>query len=191
MNGKIRRFFTILRRVIVVLIAGGTITFVTALVLNPPRMGEDLLEELSIDFPSCSIRVRAYEEVGMFALVPGCYYVFEARHKEQEHWSRVVVFRNDDHVPIPKNQIRAKGKVIFFFIGWIFAISPDGGRTWYVRDMLKELANLGYEEQLNYRLIKDAHISPNGEGVMLLSPVKNAPGMLVTHNYGLKWHVKK
>jgi len=184
-------FSWILRYVGFATIAGGIVTLVLIMVLNPPSMGTKVIEEFSKTFVSCSLRVRVYKELGAFPVLPGCYYVFEVRLKEEERWRRIMVFRHDDHIPIPKGQIRTIGKVIYFFIGWMFAVSLDGGRSWHVKNMLEELAKLGYDEQQNYKLIKNVVISSSGTGKMILSPIRRVPDVLVTRDFGISWRVQE
>ena len=95
-----------------------------------------------------------------------------------------------DSIPLPKDQVRFVGdKTAYVFMGWMYAVTTDGGRTWSVWDAEKELPNCTY---CNYKLIRDVQLKPDGAGRMILNPTPNTPGAvseLRTRDYGRHWTV--
>jgi hypothetical protein len=102
-----------------------------------------------------------------------------------------MTFRHDDPVPIPRDQVRfVSDQIGFVFMGWMYAVSTDGGKKWSVWNAEHDLPNW---ECCNYRLITDVTIAGNGSGVMRLSPIRDRRGEvpeLHTSDYGRHWRVE-
>jgi hypothetical protein len=105
-------------------------------------------------------------------------------------WRDITTFRHDDAVPIPRDQIRfVNNRVAFVFMGWIYAVTTDGGATWSVWDAGNDLPNW---QCCNYRLITDVKLNVDGTGTMTLNPIQDRPGevpQLRTKDFGRHWTV--
>ena len=99
---------------------------------------------------------------------------------------------HDDAIPIPREQIRrATDRIGYFFIGWVYAVTTDGGETWHVWDARKDLPNW---QCCNYRLIRDVTLQEDGSGIMLCSVIDSARAevpVLETSDFGRTWRPKK
>jgi len=73
-------------------------------------------------------------------------------------------------------------------MGWMFAVTTDGGATWSVWDAKKDLPNW---QCCNYGLIKDVRLDSKGTGVMILNPIPQRRGEvpeLHTNDFGRHWN---
>jgi hypothetical protein len=134
------------------------------------------------------IRITEYQQ-NRPTLLYYFYYVFESMPVGASEWSEVMTFTDTDDVPIPSNQVRFvdDDRIAFFFMGWMYAVTTDGGRTWSLWNADKELPNCKY---CNYHLIRDVQITPGGTGRMVLDPTPNTPAAvseLHTRDYGRHW----
>lgn len=137
-----------------------------------------------------SVQVSAYaEENGGF--VAGAYYVFSSAKSGTNSWHEFMVFKHDDPVPIPRDQVQlAKDKMGYVFMGWMYAVTIDGGGNWSVWNALTDLPNWTYG---NYGIIQTVIISADGSGTMTFSPIperRGEPPVLCTKDYGRHWIVK-
>jgi hypothetical protein len=135
------------------------------------------------------VNVTAYaEENGGF--VGGAYYVFRSA-VEGDDWKEIMTFRHDDPVAIPRGQIRfVNDDVGYVFMGWMYAVTTDGGSNWSVWNAEKDLPNW---RCCNYRLIQDVLIAQDGVGTMRLRPIPQRQGEvpeLRTKDYGRHWSVE-
>lgn len=134
------------------------------------------------------IRVSEYEEKGAF--LAGAYYVFESSPLNSDSWQQIMTFRHDDRVGIAKDQTRFVGeRVGYTFMGWMCAVTKDGGRSWTVWDAKKDLPDW---QCCNYGLIADLSIALDGKGVMRLKPILQRRGEvpeLRTTDFGQHWSV--
>lgn len=131
------------------------------------------------------IRVEKREEQGW---LPGAHYVFQSS-RSKEPWREIMTFRHDDPVPIPRDNIRfVNNRVAFVFMGWMFAVTPDGGSNWFVWNAQTDLPNWTC---CNYGLIKDVSILADGDGTMTLKVIDGRRGeevpVLETTDYGRHW----
>lgn len=152
-----------------------------------PRRGEEVLERWETSNASFSIRVTSFNEVGGFP--SGAYYVFEsASGSSNLNWHEIIVFRHDDRIAIPTANIRLQNdRVGYMFIGWKYAVTTDGGRTWNVWDAQKDLENW---RCCNYSLIREVTMSDSGDGEMYLNPLpqnRNQVSLLRTEDFGMHW----
>lgn len=133
------------------------------------------------------IRIVEYDEKG--ALLAGTYYLFESAKPNTDQWQKVMMFRHDDRVEIPRDQVRFVNEdVIFVFMGWVYAITTDRGISWSVWDASRDLQGW---RCCNYGLIKNVDVRPDGTGTMTLSPIPGREGEvpeLRTRDYGLHWY---
>ena len=133
------------------------------------------------------IRVTSYaEDNGGF--VPGAYYVFESSQGGATDWHEVITFRHDDRNPIPRHQIIfLDNKIAFLFMGWMYAVTKDGGATWNTWTAEKDLSNW---ECCNYQLIQSVNLQLSGTGIMTLDTTRGRRGVvpeLRTNDYGEHW----
>jgi hypothetical protein len=161
-------------------------TWPVALMFLPPRVGA-IAESWETSNPTFKVRVeRHYEENGGF--VAGAYYVFRSAPAGSAAWRDIMTFRHDDPVDIPRDQVRfVNDRIGFVFMGWMYAVTTDGGATWSVWDAG---SNLPKWECCNYRLISDVRLEPDGTGSMTLSPIQDRRGevpQLRTKDYGRHW----
>lgn len=133
------------------------------------------------------IRVERRAERDAF-LLPGAYYVFQSAPVGSDSWKEIFTFRHDDPVPIPRERIRLVNEQVgYAFMGWMYAVTIDGGKTWQVWDADKDMQNC---ECSNYGLIKDVRLVADGSGTMELNRVPLRIGKLpelYTTDYGRHW----
>jgi BNR/Asp-box repeat len=165
---------------IVTVITGGCEIF------RSPKMGK-CTDSWVTENNTFRIRVNKHaEEHGGFN--PGAYFVFQSAPKGQENWKEVIVFRHDDPVDIPRQQVRfVSDSVGYFFMGNKFAVTTDGGMTWSVWDAMKNLPDWTRTRAD----IKDVQINVDGSGTMqLISPTNQEVPILYTRDYGKTWQAK-
>jgi hypothetical protein len=134
------------------------------------------------------LRVTAFREKGIVLPVAGAYYVFEQRRASDEAWKQILIFRSDDALPIPKDQIRAvNDEVVYFFIGWVYGVTSDGGKGWSVWDAEKDLSGW---KPANYKFIKDVQLTAEGRGKMSLNPIRFDRDTLFTDDFGRSWSIR-
>lgn len=156
--------------------------------VSKPQRGTKVIESWETTNKSFKVNVTAYaEENGGF--VPGAYYVFRSATAGSDNWQEILTFRHDDPVPIPHQQVRfVNDKVGYLYMGWMYAVTVDGGSSWSVWSAEKDLPGW---QCCNYRLLQDVAIAPDGSGTMRLRPIPERAGEvpeLVTKDYGRHWH---
>ena len=135
------------------------------------------------------IRVNRHSEKGPgFAL--GAYYVFQSATAASDNWDEIMTFRHDDPIEIPRNQIRfANDQLGYVFMGWMYAVTTDGGRNWTVWNAEQDLPGW---DCCNYGLVEDVEIGADGAGKMKLHRIPGRQGEvpeLNTQDYGRHWSV--
>jgi len=133
------------------------------------------------------VRVTAYNENNPFASVSGAFYVFESSSPSREEWHEIFVFRHDDPVPINKRSVHIVSEsVTYVYMGWIYAVTTDGGKTWSLWDSRDH--NF-VEPNFDYGVIETVDVGDDGIGKMLLRvfPSKNSCHTLVTADFGRVW----
>jgi len=135
------------------------------------------------------IRITEYEEKHP-AFLTHFYYVFESMPAGESRWREVMTFEHDDDVSM-RDQVRfVDDRIAYAFMGWIYAVTTDGGGTWSVWDAAKDLRNW---ECCNYRLIRAVQVAADGQGTMTLNPIPQRRGevpQLHTRDYGQHWAVE-
>ncbi len=154
-----------------------------------PQRGKKVNETWEATNKNFKVNVTAYaEENGGF--VAGAYYVFRSAVAGSDDWSEIMTFRHDDPVAIPREQVRfVNDEIGYVFMGWMYAVTTDGGSTWSVWSAEKDLPDW---QCCNYRLIQDVRIAPDGTGRMRLNPIPQRQGEvpeLHTTDYGRHWSV--
>lgn len=138
---------------------------------------------------SFKVRVKRYaEENGGF--IAGAYYIFESAPVGSDNWSEVMTFRHDDPVEIPRDQVRfVNDEVGYVFMVYKYAVTIDGGRTWFTWYAVKDLP-----DWRNARpVIDDVQVDPLGIGRMKLTLVASESARattLHTTDYGRHWSEK-
>ena len=145
-----------------------------------------VLEKWQTENKAIKIRVTSYEETG--ANVNGAYYQFESAAPSSNDWHEIVIFRHDDQPKIPADQVRfVNDRIAYLFMGWMYAVTTDAGRSWSVWTAERDLPNW---RCCNYRLIGDVAIANDGNGIMRLNPIQDRRGevtQLRTNDYGRHW----
>jgi len=134
------------------------------------------------------IRVERHAEVNTF--VGGAYYVFQSAPTGSDSWQKILTFRHDDPQPIPRDQVRfVNDQVAFVFMGWMYAVTKDGGDSWSVWNAEKDLPKW---DCCNYGLIATVNIDVSGTGTMILDPIPQRQGevrQLHTKDFGQHWNL--
>lgn len=150
-----------------------------------PKPSERILETSEFQRGERKIVVTAYAEKNSF--VPGAYYSFEAVDGSN-HRVPIMTFRHDDPVPInKKGVVFLNGDIAYVFMGWMYAVTTDGGSSWQVWSADKDLPGW---KCCNYELIEDVHLASDGTGRMRLNPIPQRQGEvpeLQTKDYGRHW----
>lgn len=150
------------------------------------RVRGAVLEKWETENRGIKIRVTSYEETG--ANVNGAYYQFESAPSGSNDWREIITFRDDEQPKIPSDQVRfVNDRIGYIFMGWVYAVTTDGGASWSVWDATHDLPNW---QCCNYKLIQDVMITEQGNGVMRLNPIENRRGevpKLRTNDYGKHW----
>jgi photosystem II stability/assembly factor-like uncharacterized protein len=132
------------------------------------------------------IKVVAQEEGGW---VGGARYLFQSASAESNDWHEIMQFRHDDPVLIPREQVHfINDQTAYAFMGWTYAVTTDGGKTWSVWTAERDLPNW---QCCNYKLIRDVQLAADGTGKMIFNPVPNRQGEvpeLRTRDYGRHWN---
>jgi len=170
--------------VLIILIA---VALASCTTLSGPRMG-DTVESFETSNKIFRLRVDRHAEVGGFmAVLNGAYYVFRSAPVGSDNWHDIMTFRHDDPNPIPRHQVRFMSeRVGFVFMGWMYAVSTDGGATWSVWSADRDLPKW---ECCNYRLVQDVHLESDGMGTITLNviPDRGDVPTLHTDDYGRHW----
>lgn len=150
-----------------------------------PYMGP-VTESWQTSGQTFQLRVDVHSEQNTF--VPGAYYVFRSAPKGSDTWRDVMTFRHDDPVPIPRDNVGfVDDRTAFVFMGWMYAVTTDGGATWSVWDAGHDLPNW---QCCNYQLITEVRLDANGIGTMTLNPIRDRRGevpQLRTKDFGRHW----
>jgi hypothetical protein len=132
------------------------------------------------------IRIQKHIERG-----GGAYYDFQSAPAQSNDWQEIMSFRHDDPVEIPKDAVHfTNERVAFLSMGWLYAVTTDGGRNWRVSESAKFLTG---EERCGYNCIEDLRIDSNGWGevkINLISSSAHKLKILQTADFGETWHVK-
>jgi len=162
-----------------VAVAGGV-----AMIAGKGRKGEEL-ERYVLDGERMNLRVTAYRETGFFVTVAGAFYVLECQTGSGSSWREIATFRHDDQITIPRDQLRAvNADVAYFYIGWIYAVTSDGGKSWVVWDAENDLPGW---QPADYRFITGVELQPDGKGTMRVSTLRFPYDRLVTDDFGKTW----
>lgn len=134
------------------------------------------------------LRVTALtEKTFFFQTLSGAYYIFETKAKNEADWREIMVFRDDDPLPINEHSIQfLNERIAFAYMGWMYAVTTDGGETWSVwngQDFHLEEGRMGFDA------IQDIHLFENGQGLMKLRVIGGSRDVTIlrTNDYGVSW----
>lgn len=151
-----------------------------------PFAKKSILEIKEITNQGLNLRAVIYELTNVEP--QGIYYTVEATAKGSQQWGEVLTFRVDKQVSIPTNPVRfVNDKVAYLFLGWLYAVTLDGGNTWSVWDAQRDLPD---RQCCNSVFVEDVQISPDGTGTMFISSIdgkQSGTSKLVTQDYGRHW----
>jgi hypothetical protein len=183
MKRKALIIITILVAVIGLIVAANRA--VISMLVFGPYMGS-IAESWETSNRTFKLRVDRHSEENTF--VGGAYYVFRSAPAGSDTWREIMTFRHDDPNPIPRDQVRfVNDQVGYVFMGWMYAVTTDGGANWSVWDAGRDLPNW---KCCNYGLIEEISLELNGTGVMILDPIPQRRGEvpeLRTKDYGRHW----
>ena len=116
---------------------------------------------------------------------PGIYYSLDTYNPSTEMWESLIVIRKDSKIEIPHDQVKlVNDQVVFAFLGWMYVVTTDGGKTWSKWDAENSLSGW---QCCDSQLIKNVDIEPNGSGKMVLRLIKQQEKILYTKDYGKSW----
>lgn len=170
--------------------AGLVILFALFLLLLSPRRGK-VIESWQTGNNTFTIRVTARSERLALPGLGGAYYSFDSNTVGSEQWTKILIFRHDASVWIPRDQVRfVNDKIGYVFMGWMYGVTLDAGTTWSIWNAQRDLPDW---QCCDYNLIKDVWIAPDGTGTMQLNPIRQGPGEVAelrTTDYGRHWSVE-
>lgn len=163
---------------------GVALALAAACASSSPRSGR-VLERWETTNKTFKVRVTAYGEQDWIPAPAGAYYVFESATADSDQWKEIMIFKHDDPVKIPREQVRfVNDQIGYVFMVWMYAVTTDGGRTWFTWDAIKDLPQWG-----DHPPIKELHIAADGSGAMRFAPFndKHPVPELHTQDYGQHW----
>jgi hypothetical protein len=165
--------------------------FVCSILLYAASQRPKVIDKYEIANEEFRIRVTAYQEHSSYAL-PGARYVFQSAAVASEDWHEILIYKTDQPIPIPRNQIRfVHDRVAYIFVGNYYAVTTDSGRTWFVWDANKELPVEEFMQRYNlWPAVKEINMQSDGTGRMTLHQyiTKSERGPdLYTSDYGHHW----
>ncbi len=120
------------------------------------------------------------------------YYTFSAVRSGSDELKAILTIRQDQATPIPRNQVvLLNDQIGYVFMGWLYAVTTDGAKTWRKWDAEMELPNW---QCCDSGLIQNVQIRLDGFGVMTLKlPPQRSEGILTlrTNDYGQHWIIDK
>ncbi len=133
------------------------------------------------------IRITEYKEKNPVYLTH-FFYVFESSNAGSGNWHEIMEVKNDDDVPLPREQIRfVNDEVAYVFMNEKYAVTTDLGRTWTVWEAVPQsLSKL--QSAAN---IRDVQINIDGTGNMHLSSLFNGQVdslTIFTQDHGRHWN---
>lgn len=120
----------------------------------------------------------------------GTYYTFSSATRLNGFGNPriVLTIRQGKVRPIPREQVKLiSDQIGYVWMGWIYAVTTDGGATWQKWDAELELPDW---QCCDPNLIQDVNIAFDGTGMMTLRPDPAQPEkvlVLHTKDYGQHW----
>jgi hypothetical protein len=153
--------------------------------------GKYNLETQEVLGPTDKITVTAYNIYNVDP--PGRYYTFSYNMAKDKYPAGRVIFnfRQDEGIPPPINQVRfITDEVAYVYMGWMYSVTTDAGKTWRLWDAEKDLPGW---KCCDPGLIRDVAISAQGTGTLTLRPDSGQPEKLLflrTNDFGRHWAVQ-
>jgi hypothetical protein len=166
---------------------------------NPDNLGEDKTVVLRGTFPSASKKVirtwkPSHKSIKIRAIVyeipsvnpSRTYYSFQSPEEGSDYWRTVLTFQQEGDILAASDHVRfVNDKIAYIFIGFLFAVTTDGGETWSTWDAGRDLEGIKCFEESR---IQEVNIAPNGEGVLFLRSLgTNSVRTLHTKDFGKQW----
>jgi hypothetical protein len=133
------------------------------------------------------VRATAYYEEGVY--MPGAYFAFQSSSAGLDDWKEFAVFRTDDAIPIPHENLRlVSEQIAYVYMTDGYFVTVDGGRSWSKwKPALPPPIGEGV-----YWAIKALNVEPDGSGTANLwkydEGVKDIVTLEVrTGDYGRHW----
>ena len=144
-------------------------------------------EVVDVTGPAFTVRLPAFHEENGWP-VAGAYYRFESLLHDGNGSVRAMEFRHDDQVPLPSQNVKfVTADRAYLFMGWKYAVTTDGGKSWAVWNTETDLPKW---ECCNYQLITKVEMRSDGIGKMTLNPIPGRSGevnQLFTSDSGRHW----
>jgi len=160
---------------------------VISMLVFGPYMGR-VIESWEKSNQTFKVRVDSHAEENTF--VGGAYYVFRSAPSGSDTWREIMTFRHDDPNPIPRDQAQfVNDSVGYVFMGWMYAVTTDGGASWSIWNAEKDLPKWLC---CNYGLIASVNLQSDGTGTMILAPIPKRQGevpQLHTKDFGKHWNL--
>jgi len=148
-----------------------------------------LFESYVFEGSRLKIKVKARHEESFLLFVPGAYYGYESKTNDEDAWRPMFTFQFDDPLEIPKEQIKEINEhVIYAFIGWIYSVTTDSGKTWDIWDGTERQ---GKWPNYNGGFIEQIELDPSGKGTMYLFDKTGFLFPAYTNDFGKSWHIEK
>lgn len=115
------------------------------------------------------------------------YYTFSSALQGSDELKAFLTIRRDQAIPIPRNQVMLiNDQIGYVFMGWLYAVTTDGAKTWHKWDAEAELPDW---QCCDPGLIQRVEIGSDGIGSMTLKPNPQRPDVLTlrTKDYGQFW----
>lgn len=128
------------------------------------------------------IRLITYE---LPDVIPrGIYHTFQSSQGEGTSWSDIMTVRKETLAsPRGDQVVFINEQVAFIFMDWIYAVTTDGGRTWFTWDTEQDFPSI---ECCDYTRIQEVYVSSDGKGIMKISRLGEIQE-LHTKDYGKQW----
>jgi hypothetical protein len=150
--------------------------------------GKHNIQTKDINGASGKVSISSYDLYNVEP--PSRYYTFTYHIPRGRYEYPRIIFniRLDKSVPLPVNQVVfLTDKILYVYLGWMFTMTTDVGKTWRLWDAEKDLPGW---KCCDSGLIKEVNISKQGTGEMIIKPDPNDPGNythLHTDDFGQHW----
>lgn len=135
-----------------------------------------------------SIRVTEYQEkhfpLSKFS------FVFEAKAQGSSEWHEIMRTREDEDVPIPREQVRLiSDRAAYVFMTDKYAITTNSGDSWSIWKADDGITSLKYPGEF---FIKEVLVNPDGSGALVLASSSAARQTVQfrTNDFGHSWTPK-
>jgi hypothetical protein len=171
---------------IIVLIVSGILLLLVWEGIKPRR--GDLFDTYTFEADSFTIKAETRYQDSYLLPLWNAYHDYYVRTSDSDRWKLIFTLIFDDPLKIPKKQIRKiDNQAVYVFIGWMYSVTTDGGKTWNTWNGNPKSAQF---VGTGYGFIDDIIIDANGVGTMLIWNKDKKIVNLVTNNFGRTWSPK-